>query len=52
LIIKNKGLAKTSEDVNDLEIKVISKPTDQAIKTYNRLKKRIKKVVAFLHLTC
>ena len=46
------GLAKIAEDVDDLEIKVISEPTTEAVKIYNQLKKENKKVVAFLHLTC
>lgn len=50
------GLAKLDRELKDfledLEIEIIIEPTDRAIEGYNQVKKKGKKVVAFLHLTC
>ena len=50
------GIAKLSKELRDffkdLEIEIIVEPTDKAIENYNKTKKKGKKVVAFLHLTC
>jgi len=50
------GIAQLSKELRDfleeLEIEIIIESTDKAIENYNQAKKKGKKVIAFLHLTC
>lgn len=50
------GLMKVSDEVTDYfedkNIELIIKPTGEAVKTFNQLKKQNKKVAGAFHLTC
>ena len=50
------GLAQVSEKVQEFfknkEVKLIIEKTDQAVKSFNNLIKKKKKVVGLFHLTC
>ena len=50
------GIAKLTEDaqklINSKKIKTIVKTTPEAIKEFNKLKKKGKKIIAVMHITC
>ncbi|MBW2983890.1 hypothetical protein KY361_02145 [Candidatus Woesearchaeota archaeon] len=50
------GVMKVSEEVvdyfKDKNVELIIKPTGEAVKTFNQLKKQNKKVAGAFHLTC